>query len=260
MARQNFNLDPTPTGAASVAQDRWLLARALGLTLAFIALLWFILGVQIAGQFDFSMFGVHPRHLAGLLGVLTAPLIHAGIPHLMANTPALLILGVLALRVYPRATRAALPFIWLLSGLLVWVFARPDIHIGASGIAHGLMFFLFVLGLFRRERLAIVTSMVVFFLYGSMTHSILPNDPHISWEYHLAGAICGAVAAVALRHADPLAPKKRYSWELEDDEDDGEDYSYATLSRYAELAELAMGDLQAPRDEESAQHRDIEAR
>lgn len=238
MARQIFNLDPTLTTPASVAEDRRLLARAVGWTVGFLALLWFILGVQIAGQFNFGVFGVYPRHLAGLLGVITAPLVHAGIPHLMSNTPALLILGVLALRVYPRATVRALPFIWLVSGLLVWLFARPDIHIGASGIAHGLMFFLFVLGLFRRERLAIVTSMVVFFLYGSMTHSILPHDPHISWEYHLAGAICGAVAAIKLRHADPLAPRKRYSWDLVGDDDDA-DYSYKTLRHYAEMAEAA---------------------
>lgn len=236
MSRQVFSLDPTSTSGASVAEDRRLLARAVGWTLAFLALLWFILGVQIAGQFDFSMLGVYPRHWAGLLGIITAPLVHAGVPHLMSNTPALLILGVLALRVYPRATRRALPFIWLVSGSLVWLFARPNIHIGASGIAHGLMFFLFILGLFRRERLAIVTSMVVFFLYGSMTHSILPHDPHISWEYHLAGAICGAVAAIKLRHADPLPPKKRYSWD-DDDDDNDEDYSYATLQRYAEIAE-----------------------
>ncbi|HET6631451.1 MAG TPA: rhomboid family intramembrane serine protease [Rhodanobacteraceae bacterium] len=238
--RQLFNLDPTPTGAASVARDRRLLARAVGLTLGFIALLWFILGVQLAGRFDLGMFGVRPREWAGLLGVLTAPLVHAGVPHLMANTPALLVLGVLALRVYPRATARALPWIWLGSGLLVWLFARPDTHIGASGIAHGLMFFLFVLGLFRRERLAIVTSMVVFFLYGGMVHSILPHDPHVSWEYHLAGAVCGTVAALLTRRLDPLPPRKRYSWDEEGAGDEpAEDLSYATLARQAELAEAA---------------------
>lgn len=255
MSRQVFNLAPTSTTRASVAEDRLLLARAVGWTVAFLALLWFILGVQIAGQFNLGMFGVHPRHLAGLLGVITAPLVHAGVAHLMSNTPALLILGVLALRVYPRATVRAVPFIWLVSGFLVWLFARPDIHIGASGIAHGLMFFLFVLGLFRRERLAIVTSMVVFFLYGGMTHSILPHDPHISWEYHLAGAICGVVAAIKLRNADPLMPKKRYSWDA-DDEDDGEDYSYVTLRRHAEMAEAeAYAELAAKLDAEAEAER-----
>jgi membrane associated rhomboid family serine protease len=223
MARLNFDLDPTLVTPASVAEDRRRLRRAVGWTLGFLALLWVILLAQMAFGFDPGVFGVRPRQVAGLLGVLTAPLVHEGFAHLIANSAALLVLGVLALRVYPRATRIGLPLIWIGSGLLVWWLARPSSHIGASGVAVGLMLFLFALGLLRRERLAIVTAMVVFFLYGGMLRSILPDDPHISFEYHLFGGLCGLVAAIALYRVDPLPPRKLYSWDLEDEDEAAND-------------------------------------
>lgn len=159
--------------------------------------------------------GIRPRQVRGLVGILTAPFAHASFDHLMSNTLPLGLLATLTLYCYPRAARIALPMIWLLSGLGVWLFARDSVHLGASGIAHGLMFFLFVMGLIRRDRLAVVTSLVVFFLYGGMLLSILPHEEHVSFEYHMAGALAGVLAAFALHRRDALPPRKRYSWEDE---------------------------------------------
>jgi len=156
-----------------------------------------------------------PRHVVGLIGILTAPLAHASFEHLMSNTLPLVLLTTLTLYAYPRAARLALPMIWLLSGLGVWLFARSSVHVGASGITHGLMFFLFFSGLMRRDRLAVVTALVVFFLYGSMVLTVLPREPNISFEYHLAGALAGVLAALAFHRRDPAPPRRRYSWEDE---------------------------------------------
>ncbi len=123
----------------------------------------------------------------------------------MSNTLPLAILAGLALYAYPRATRFALPFIWIFSGLGVWLFARPSTHVGISGIVHGLMFFLFVLGVLRRDRLGIAIALMVFFLYGGMVLTVLPRDPQISFEYHLFGAIAGLIAAIALFRARSAA-------------------------------------------------------
>lgn len=213
-----FALDPIPTSRESVAEDRRRLRRAVAITGWFLVLLWLIALAQWTFGFDPGDFGVRPRIPAGLIGVLTAPLFHSGFGHLFANSSALLVLGVIALRVYPRAMRFGLPLIWIGSGLLVWWLARSSSHIGASGITHGLMFFVFGLGLLRHDRLAIVASMVVFFLYGSMVYTVLPGDPGISWEYHLFGALTGLVAAFLLRGVDPMPVPRQYSWEREDEE------------------------------------------
>ena len=51
------------------------------------------------------------RSAAGLLGIVTAPLLHGSWEHLAANSVAILVLGTLAGSVYPRATARALPII-----------------------------------------------------------------------------------------------------------------------------------------------------
>jgi hypothetical protein len=73
------------------------------------------------------------------------------------------------------------------------------------------------MGLLRRDRLAIVTALVVFFLYGGMLLSVLPREPGVSWQAHLGGALAGLLAAWLFRRSDPLPPRKRYSWEIEEE-------------------------------------------
>jgi membrane associated rhomboid family serine protease len=205
---------PEPT-LTSAARDRARVRYALlgaGALLAGVWLAW--LATWLLG-WSLDDLGIRPRQLRGLVGVLTAPFAHASFAHLMSNTLPLGVLATLTLYCYPRGARLALPLIWLLSGLGVWLFARDSVHVGASGIVHGLMFFLFVIGLIRRDRLAVVTSLVVFFLYGGMLLSVLPREQHVSFEYHLAGAVAGVLAAFLLHARDPLPPRKRYSWEQE---------------------------------------------
>jgi membrane associated rhomboid family serine protease len=209
-------INPAPSNLR-VAQDRergHYAAIGAGALLIGIWLCW--LGAWALG-WSMGDLGVVPRHAGGLIGILTAPFAHASFEHLMSNTLPLAMLTLLILYVYPRAARFALPLIWIGSGLGVWLFARESTHIGASGITHGFMFFLFVAGLLRRDRLAVVTSLVVFFLYGSMLMTILPREEHISFEYHFFGALFGVIAAIAFRRLDPLPPRKRYSWEDEDE-------------------------------------------
>lgn len=206
---------PEPT-ATAVANDRERVRYAVLGAMALLAGIWaaWLLAWMLGWSLD--DLGVRPRHLGGLIGILTAPFAHASFDHLMSNTLPLALLATLTLYCYPRAARLALPLIWLASGVAVWLFARPSTHVGASGIAHGLMFFLFVMGLLRRDRLAVVVSLVVFFLYGGMLMTVLPREANISFEYHLAGAVAGVLAALLLRTRDPLPPQKRYSWEDED--------------------------------------------
>ncbi|NZA24857.1 rhomboid family intramembrane serine protease [Luteimonas sp. SJ-92] len=202
---------------AQNAADRRRLATAIKLSLAFVALLAVMFGVQ--GMLDWRAFAIAPHSPQGLIGVLTAPLLHGSPKHLIANASALLVLGTLAFAVYPRASLRALPLMWLGAGLAAWWLGDPGSrHLGASGVTHGLMFLVFVLGLLRRDRPSIAAGMIAFFFYGGMLLTILPQEPGVSWQSHLGGAVGGIVAAWLFRRSDPQAPRRRYSWELEEEE------------------------------------------
>src|SRR5262249_35172971 len=115
-----------------------------------------------------------------------------------------------------HSTLRALPVIYLGPGIVVWLFGRGSVHLGASGLIYGLVSFIFVAGLLRRDRRAIAASLIVAFMYGSLTPGFLPLPPEISWETHVAAAVIGRLLAIALRRFDVL-PAKRYAWEDEDD-------------------------------------------
>jgi len=199
------------------AADRRRLGNAFKTAIAFLLLLVIVFGLQGLG--DYRLFAVGAGTAQGLIGILTAPLLHGSPEHLIANASALLILGTLSLTTYPRATVRGLPLMWLGSGIGAWALGDPgSFHLGASGLTHGLMFLVFVLGLLRRDRPSIAAGMIAFFFYGGMLLTVLPHEPGVSWQSHLGGAIGGAVAAWLLRRADPLPPRRRYSWEIEEEE------------------------------------------
>jgi len=205
-----------PDTPAQRAADRRRLILALNASLAFLLLLAAVFALQHGA--DFRAFTVAAREPAGLLGILTAPLLHGSFEHIAANAASLLLLGTLALAVYPKATLRALPLFWLTSGLGAWLLGDPGSHhLGASGLTHGLMFLVFSLGLLRRDRPSIAAAMIAFFLYGGMLLTVLPQEPGVSWQSHLGGAVGGVLGALLFRRADPLPPRKKYSWDLEDE-------------------------------------------
>lgn len=206
---------PEP-GASAVRRDRERIGYAVFGAAALVAGIWLVwLGGWLLG-WQMGDLGVTPRRWSGFVGVIFAPLAHASFAHLVSNTLPLAMLATLTLYAYPLAARFALPWIWLAAGIGVWLFARDSVHVGISGITHGLMFFLFLTGMLRRDRLGLVISMIVFFFYGGMLLTVLPREQHVSFEYHLAGAIAGVLAAIVLFRLDPKPVRKRYDWEDED--------------------------------------------
>ncbi len=190
----------------------------------FLLLLWVIKAVEWLSGADLSVLGVRPGELSGLWGVLFAPLIHGSVSHLAANSVGVLVLGSALLYGYPNSRWKVIALVWLGSGLGVWLFGRPSTHFGASGLTHGLFFFLFLVSLLRRDKRSIALMMIAFFLFGGMIYSVFPREPGISYESHLCGAIAGVVAALLWWRQDPRPAVKRYEWEDEanvatDDED-----------------------------------------
>lgn len=167
-------------------------------------------------QLELYRFGIYPRSLPDILNILSAPLIHGSWAHLLSNSFTLLVLLATLLYAYPRSAGPALALIYIGSGVGVWLFARESYHFGASGLTHGMMFYIFTSGILRRDRVSIALAMIVFFLYGGMIWSIFPQDPDISYESHFFGAITGVLGAFIFSRRDPGPPEKKYDWEEEE--------------------------------------------
>jgi membrane associated rhomboid family serine protease len=166
--------------------------------------MWFLRFFETATGVELIGLAVVPRELFGLIGVLTAPLIHGDFAHLISNSLPVLFLGTGLLYLYPRSAPIVLAIVYFGSGLAVWFFARPSAHLGASGLTYGLVTFLFFSGVLRRDPPAIGLALIVAFLYGGTIWGVLPIEQGVSFESHLAGAALGLICSLALRDRDGL--------------------------------------------------------
>jgi len=179
--------------------------------------MWIPFIIEIGFHVDLAWLGVYPRKLSGLVGVLFAPFVHGDLNHIMSNSIPMLVLGSLTYYFYKPIFYKSFFNIIFFGGLLVWLFARPSYHIGASGVVYGLASLLFFNGMFRKSYRLVAVSLLVVFLYGSMVWGVLPLEAHISFESHLAGALVGFLIAYRYRKW-VFVEKKAYKWE--NDEED----------------------------------------
>lgn len=207
-------LPTDPDQQRRLDRQRW--RRAFNASLAAVLALLGIYAAQ--GAFDVSAWSVRPHVAEGLRGIATAPLLHGSAAHVGSNALGLLALGTLGLAQYPRALLRTVPLAWIASGLAAWWLGETgSAHLGASGVINGLLFMVLTLGLVRRDRPAVATAMLGMLLFGGMLLSVLPHESGVSWQSHLGGAVGGVLGGLWGRHADPMPPRARYSWEDEDE-------------------------------------------
>ena len=147
----------------------------------------------LGGHFD--QYGIVPRQIGSLPGIVFAPFLHASYQHLAANTLPLLILGAIicgrSRGEFVVVTVAGI----LLGGGLTWLFARSACHIGASGLIFCYFGYLASLAYFNRTFGTLLLSVVCIVGYGGMIRGIVPTSAGISWEGHLAGLVAGIALA-----------------------------------------------------------------
>lgn len=162
----------------------------------FTAVIWAVFFWDWFSASDLSRWGIVPRDIGGLWGILCSPFLHANFAHLLSNTLPLVILLGLVLATQERGWVVVAEVI-LLGGLMLWLFGRPAFHVGASGLVYGLIAFLLVAG-FRQGRLGpALAGLVVGFLYGgTLIFGVLPSvGSEVSWDGHLFSAIAGGFLA-----------------------------------------------------------------
>jgi len=181
-----------------------------------IMLLWLIIGFENYFEINLNYFGVIPRNLIGLRGILFSPLLHGDYKHLISNSIPLFFLLTGTLYFYRGLGYKVFLLIWIFSGIGIWCIGRDSIHIGASGIVYGLAVFLAISGILRNDIRLMAISMLTIFLYGGMIWGVLPLFKHVSWEAHLMGSLVGLFSAFYYRKQGP----QQRQYDLEPDEDD----------------------------------------
>lgn len=199
------------TRASIARQENQALARELrtqGTVLGgFVVLAWVLEVVDIVFlRQSLNRYGILPRELIGLRGILFAPLLHGGLPHLISNTIPFLVLGWFVMLRETSDFFLVTLITMLVGGLGTWFFGAPGVHVGASGVIFGYLGFLLLRGYFQRNVPSILLSLIVGVLYGGALWGVLPSRVGISWEGHLFGFIGGIIAARLLS-----GPKKPVS-------------------------------------------------
>ncbi len=179
-------------------------SRFYGLAIL-LGLIWLVSVVNFVAGGTLDQFGISPRSVSGLPGILIAPFLHGGISHLLSNTvPMIMLGGMVSLR--GQATFWGVTVsVAIVGGLGVWLLGRGNVHIGASGLVFGYFGYLVALGWFERKLSSIAIALLTLVLYAGLIWGVLPLRAWVSWEGHLFGMAAGAL--IAYFHAGRAKPK-----------------------------------------------------
>jgi membrane associated rhomboid family serine protease len=195
--------------------ERKILLNILFFPILFLIIMWMVKLVEYNFGISFADYGVRPKSLSGLKGILFSPFIHKDFSHLINNSYPILILGGMLFSFYKKIAPQLFLWLFFIAGFWLWIIGRPSFHIGASGIIYALASFLFISGIIRKNPRLAAVSMLIIFLYGSMIWGVLPTKEHISWEGHLSGFMAGIIVAIFYRKEGPK--RKKYQWEIDEE-------------------------------------------
>ena len=177
---------------------------ALLILFGLVALMWVVEVVDVAVNHRLDRYGIEPRDVEGLDGVVAAPFLHVGFGHLLANTIPFVTMGVVIALEGPRRLVAVTVLVGLISGLGTWlVAAAGTVHVGASGIVFGYATYLISRGIFNRSGTELAVGAAVVLVWGGALLGGLEPHRGISWQGHLFGAIGGVVAAALVARERP---------------------------------------------------------
>ena len=173
-----------------------------------IGVMWGVEIVDLGLGGALKQFGIMPRSIVGLRGILFAPILHGNIPHLVANTIPFATLGWFVMLRRTSDFFGVTAIAMLVGGLGTWLFAPANtVHIGASGVIFGYLGFLISRGYFERRIGSVIVSLLIGIFYGGLIWGVLPGQIGISWQGHLFGFVGGIVAAWLMTDTKPQNAK-----------------------------------------------------
>lgn len=191
------NDDASPSEPPFAPQS-W--SGALILMGVFGAVLWIVQIINASDNYGLDRFGLQPREVDGLWGVLTMPFLHASYGHMFSNTVPLLAIGWILLLSGVRTWLTVTAIVIVVGGILTWLIGPHGVIVGASGMIFGWLGYLLARAYFSRKVKWIFTAVVVLIFFGSLLFGLFPTlHSGVSWQAHVCGFLAG-VGAGALLH------------------------------------------------------------
>ncbi|NNF19745.1 MAG: rhomboid family intramembrane serine protease [Flavobacteriaceae bacterium] len=187
-----------------------------------VLIMWTVFYIEVRFGVNLNEFGVYPRTVSGLKGILFSPFIHGSVRHLYNNTFPVIILLASLFYFYRDVSFKVLLWGIVLSGLITWIIGRPSNHIGASGLIYVLASFIFFKGINTKHYRLVALSLAVVFIYGGLLWYIFPLKEEISWEGHLGGFLSGFLLAFLLKARVPVS--RKYAWEADDYDESSDEF------------------------------------
>jgi membrane associated rhomboid family serine protease len=168
---------------------------------ALAAVLWVVQFVNSADDYQLDRFGVKPREVAGLWGLLSMPFLHASFGHLLSNTIPLVLVGWVLLLSGLRTFLTVTAIVVIVGGALTWLLGPTHtVIVGASGMIFGWLGYLLARAYFSRKLKWIVVAVLVLIFFGTLLFGLFPSiNSDVSWQAHVCGFAAG-VGAGALLH------------------------------------------------------------
>jgi membrane associated rhomboid family serine protease len=208
------------SNVVSLKADRAKIADAILFSAFLLVLCWSVFVMDEYLGFHLKEFGMKPRTMEGLRGILTIHFLHGDLEHIVQNSLALFVLNSFVFYFYRSIALPVFAALFFFSPIFLWFSGRDGNHIGASVLIYAEFAFLLVSGLIRKNPMLLRVALVVVLYYGSLVWYVFPVDKKVSWEGHACGFVMGLLSAFWWRRQGPQ--RKKYQHELEPEMTDEE--------------------------------------
>jgi membrane associated rhomboid family serine protease len=176
------------------------------------AVLWVVELVNHAQHDSLATrFGLIPRQVRGLWGVVTMPFLHDSYAHLASNTLPFVAIGWVVMLSGLRAWTVVTVATVVLGDFATWLVAPSNtVVVGASGLVFGWLGYLLARALFSRRLKWILTAVAVLFFFGTLLVGLFPTlNSNVSWQAHVCGFAAGGFVGFVLHPRQPRPQRRR---------------------------------------------------
>lgn len=167
--------------------------------LLMIFLVWLLYFLDKTGIIDKNYLGLIPGNTKRIYNIFSFIFVHKDLNHLISNFLGMISLLAGIIYYYPRNFEKILLVGIILSGLGVYFFGRPGIHLGSSIIIYLLFSFFLFKGIFTWNRKDIALALLVIFIFNGILTGLFPYSESISWEGHLSAFISGIILSIVFK-------------------------------------------------------------